>query len=315
MVQPKSDMVNISHKTVFILVISLVLFLPAYAVQNSISDPNIQLSLNYPDVVQQGKGFVLSSIVKATADQVSNITVTITSPELQIPQDRFHLDNLTKDSTYGNNFDATVNGNVPDGTFVGNVEIEYFIKGLFDSQPVRHTIIQTTQFSVASKPVLSLDIQSPSNVFAGEPFSIKGTIKNHGANARDIALGVSSSQVQLEGKKSLLLTNLDAGQTTDFEFVIQTQKEIPDPLHATVHINGSYSDESGNTYPLDQSLDIFARHRGILEIGDASGIWVGQFFIAPVVGVGTIVSSVIGFLIFVWHYKNKKKKKKTRKSA
>jgi hypothetical protein len=308
-------MVSISHKTVYILVIASVLFLPAYAVQNSLSDSNLQLTLNYPDVVEQGKGFVLSSIIKATADQVSNITVTISSPELQIPQEMFHLDNLTKGSTFGNNFNAKVNDGVPDGTFVGNVEIDYFIKGLFDSKPVRHTILQTTQFNAASKPALSLDIQSPSDVFAGEPFSIQGTIKNHGANAYNIKLGVSSSQVQLDGKKSFLLTNLDAGQTTDFEFVVQTQKEITDPLHATVHINGSYADENGNTYPLDQSLDIFARHRGILEVGDASGIWIGQFFIAPVVGVGTIVSSVVGFLIFVWHYKNKKKKKKTRKSA
>jgi hypothetical protein len=307
-------MVNISNKTVYILlVVASVLFLPAFAVQNSLSDSNVQLMLNYPDIVVQGKGFVLSSIVKATADQVSNITVTISSPELQITQNSFHLDNLTKDSTFGNNFDAKVNDGVPDGTFVANVEISYFIKGLFDSQPVKHTITQTTQFNAESKPVLSLDIQSPSDVFAGEPFSIKGTIKNQGAGAYNIELGASSSQVQLEGKKSLLLTSLGAGMATDFEFAVQTQKDIGDPIHAIVHINGSYADENGKTYQLDQSLDIFARHRGVLEIGDASGIWIGQFFIAPVVGIGTIVSSVIGFFYFMWHFKNKKKKKKTRK--
>lgn len=307
-----------THKIVnyyFLIVITSALFLQAYAVQNSLSDPNIQLILNYPDVVEQGRGFVLSSIVKATADQVSNITVTISSPELQIPQDRFHLDTLQKDSTFGNDFNVKVNEGVPDGTFVANIQIEYFIKGLFDSQPVRHTITQTTEFNAESRPILSLDIQSPSNVFAGEPFSIKGTVKNQGANAHNIELGVSSSEVQLEGKKSLLLTNLATGGTTDFEFVVQTQKEIGDPLHATVHINGSYADESGKTYPLDESLSIFARHRGILEVGDASGIWIGQFFIAPVVGVGTIVSSVIGFLLFLWQYRNRKRKRKTRKSA
>ncbi len=48
-------------------------------------------------------------------------------------------------------------------------------------------------------------------------------------------------------------------------------------------------------------------------MGDANGIWVGNFFIAPVVGVGIIVSSVIGFLIFVWHLKNKKKTRKSKK--
>jgi len=45
----------------------------------------------------------------------------------------------------------------------------------------------------------------------------------------------------------------------------------------------------------------------------ADGLWVGNFFIAPVVGMGTIVSSVIGFLIFIWYMKNKKKQKRVKK--
>lgn len=295
-----------------------ILFIPAYAAaQNNISDSNLQVDLNYPDVVIQGKAFVLSSIVKATADQVSNITVTITCPELQIQQNSFYLDKLAKDSTFGNDFNATVKSGIPDGNFVANVEVDYFIKGFFDPQPVKHTATQTVQFFAASKPSLSLDIQSPSDVFAGESFSIKGTITNHGASAHDIELSVFSSDIQLAGKKSLDITDLDSGKSSDFEFVVQTQKELSSPTQATIHINGTYSDDDGKTHSIDNSFSIFARQRGMLEIGDANGIWVGQFFIAPVVGVGSIISSVIGFMIFLWHYKNKKKQKqrKARKTS
>jgi len=98
----------------------------------------------------------------------------------------------------------------------------------------------------------------------------------------------------------------------DFEFVVQTPKELGTPTHATIHINGTYSDEV-KTYHVDNSLNVFARQRGVLEIGDANGIWLGSFFIAPVVGVGSIVSSVIGFLIFAWHYKNKRKTRKSKR--
>ena len=97
----------------FLIVTISILFPPAYAVQNSFSDPNLQLTFGYPDVVEQGKDFVLSSIVKATADQVTNITVTISSPELQIQQNKFHLDALPRDSTYGNDFNTTVNAGTP----------------------------------------------------------------------------------------------------------------------------------------------------------------------------------------------------------
>src|SRR5436309_3122883 len=181
------------------MILPILSFAPAFGTQNNISDSNVQVTLNYPDIVKQGDGFVLSSVVKATAGQVSNITITISSPE-----------------------------------------------------------------------------------------------------------------IELSGKKSFSLTSLDSGKTVDFEFLVQTQKELGAPTHATIHINGTYSDET-KTYHVDNSLSIFARQRGMLEIGDANGIWLGNFFIAPVVGVGTIVSSVIGFLIFVWHFKNKKKVKKSKK--
>ncbi len=296
-----------------LIIFLTVLVLPVHATQSSITDPNIQLNLDYPDVVIQGKQFVLSSVVKATADQVSNITVTITCPELDIQQNSFHLDNLAKESTLGNDFNSTVKAGVPDGSFVANIEIDYFIKGFFDAQPVKHTITQTAQFLAASVPSLSLNLQTPSDVFAGEPFSIKGTITNQGSNAHNVELSAYSSELQLAGQKSLVITDLDAGKSKDFEFVVQTQKNI-DPSHATIHVNGTYSDDNEKTHYIDNSFSVFARQRGLLEIGDANGIWVGQFFIAPVVGVGTIVSSAIGFLIFLWHFKNKKKKRKTKKS-
>ncbi|MDE1826925.1 MAG: hypothetical protein KGH83_04975 [Thaumarchaeota archaeon] len=275
------------------------------------------MSLDYPNIVIPGKEFVLSSVAKATADQVSNITVTITCPEIQIQQNSFHLDKLAKDSTFGNDFNATVKNGTPDGNFVANVEVDYFVKGFFDSQPVKHVVTQTVQFFTASKPFLALNLQVPSDVFAGEPFSIKGIITNQGSNAHNIELSAFSSEVQIGGKKSLDITDLDAGKSINFEFVVQTQKELGDPVQATVHVNGTYSDDVGKTYPIDNSFSVFARQRGMLEIGDANGIWVGQFFIAPVVGVGTIASSVIGFMIFVWHYRNKKKQKqkKTRKTS
>ena len=289
-------------------------FIPAYGMQNTLSDSNIQVILNYPDILTTNDNFVLSSVVKTTADQVSNITVTISSPEIDIPQSQFHIDSLPKDSTLGNNFNAQVKAGTPDGSFLGNVEIQYFIKGFFDQKPVKNSFTKAIEFNTQSKPLILLNVQAPDEVFSGEPFSITGTIKNQGSEAQNIQISVDSSQVTLSGKKIYSLTNLEAGKSSDFEFVVQTQKDVTIPTHANIHLNGTYTDKSGKTYSLEDSLNVFVRQRGMMEIGGAQGLWVGNFFIAPVVGVGTIVSSVIGFLIFLWHRtKNKKTQKRARK--
>jgi hypothetical protein len=304
---------NIFNLFLVTILISSML-VPVYALQSSMLDPNIQVTLDYPDVIRQGDKFVLSSVIKSTADQVSNITLTIYSPELYTANNTFKLVKLAKDSTFGNDFKLNVKNDTPDGEFVANAQVTYFIKGIFDANSVKNTFTQAFRLNTQSKPILTLDVASPSNVFSGEPFSIKGTIKNHGATAQNIQLKIYSSDINLDGKKSFSLSNLDSGKNSDFEFVVNTSKDLDIPTHAIIHINGTYFDDLGKSYSIEDSVNIFARHRGMLEVGDADGFWIGNFFIAPVVGVGTIVSSAIGFFIFLWHFKNKKKSKKNKKT-
>jgi hypothetical protein len=277
-------------------------------------DPNLQITLEYPETVKPGDKFVMSSVIKATSDQISNVTIAVSSPEVYMTNNTFSLAKLAKDSTFGNNFEMRIKNDMPDGAFVVNVQATYFIKGLFDANPVKNTFTHAFRINVQSSPILSFEIQAPSNVFSGEPFSIKGTVKNQGASAQNVQIFVYSQDINLEGKRSLLLSSLDSGKNSDFEFIVNAPKDLDIPTHATIHVNGTYMDDSNKTHSVQDSISIFARHRGMMEIGDANGIWLGTFFIAPVVGVGTIVSSAIGFFIFLWHYRNKKKSKKTKKT-
>lgn len=288
--------------------------LPAYALQSSMIDPNLQITLEYPETIKPGDKFVMSSVIKATSDQISNITITVSSPGIYQTNNTSSLAKLAKDSTFGNNFEMRIKNDMPDGAFVVNVQATYFIKGLFDANPVKNTFTHAFKINVQSSPILSFDIQAPSNVFSGEPFSIKGTVKNQGASAQDVQIFVYSQDINLEGKKSLSISSLGSGKSSDFEFIINAPKDLDIPTHATIHVNGTYMDDSNKTHSVQDSISIFTRHRGMMEIGDANGIWLGTFFIAPVVGVGTIVSSAIGFFIFLWHYRNKKKSKKTKKT-
>lgn len=288
--------------------------IPAYALQSNMLDPNLQVTLEYPDAVRQGDKFVLSSIIKATADQVSNITLSISSPELYSTNNTFKLAKLSKDSSFGNDFKLEIKSDTPNGGFVVNAQVTYYIKGLFDANPIKNTFTHAFNLNTQSSPILSFDIQAPSNVFSGEPFTIKTTIKNQGTTVQNVQVVVYSDDISLEGKKSFLLSSLDSGKSSDFDFLVNTPKDLDIPTHAVIHVNGTYLDDSNQSHSIQDSVNIFARHRGIMEIGDANGVWLGTFFIAPVVGVGTIVSSAIGFFIFLWHFKNRKKQKKNKKA-
>ncbi|MGI0010280.1 MAG: hypothetical protein ACREAE_02640, partial [Nitrosopumilaceae archaeon] len=112
------------------------------------SDANIDVTVNYPDVVTQGNEFVLSSVVKTKADQMSNITISISSPEIEVLQNQFNIQNLPRDSTLGNNFNMKIKPESPDGIVVANVSVEYFIKGFFDEKPIKNTLTKAIEFNV-----------------------------------------------------------------------------------------------------------------------------------------------------------------------
>ncbi|HLA22688.1 MAG TPA: hypothetical protein VJZ17_04530, partial [Nitrosopumilaceae archaeon] len=217
--------------------ISIIFFVPSYATQNSIIDANIEVTINYPEVVTHENEFVFSSVVKAKVDQISNITVTIASPEIEISQNQFHIENLPKDSTLGNNFNIKISEEAPHGTFLVNVSVEYFIKGFFDEKPVKNTLTKAVELNVQSIPILVFDADAPDSIFAGESFSIKGTIKNQGYDAQNIQIDIDSTQVELEGKKFYSFTNLDAGKSENFEFTLQTTKDLVIPTDMTVRIS------------------------------------------------------------------------------
>jgi hypothetical protein len=51
-------------KYYILIVFAVFLFIPAYGIENTISDSNVQVTLNYPDVVTPQDEFVFSTIVK-----------------------------------------------------------------------------------------------------------------------------------------------------------------------------------------------------------------------------------------------------------
>jgi hypothetical protein len=69
---------------VFASILAAIMITPAYALQTNMLDPNLQITLEYPGVVRPGDKFVLSAITKAMTDNISNITLSVSSPEFYL---------------------------------------------------------------------------------------------------------------------------------------------------------------------------------------------------------------------------------------
>ena len=77
----------------------------------------------------------------------------------------------------------------------------------------------------------------------------------------------------------------------------------------------SYTDDVGDEKTDSKTVPLILRPRTFMELTTDGGIWIGDFFIAPYVSIGTIIGIPMGtiFSIIIKRSLNKKKKRKTSK--
>ena len=76
----------------------------------------------------------------------------------------------------------------------------------------------------------------------------------------------------------------------------------------------SYTDDLGEENTETQSVPLLLRPKMFMEITNDWGIWIGDFFIAPYVSVGTIVGIPAGTILSLLIRNAQNKKKKQTKS-
>ena len=89
---------------------------------------------------------------------------------------------------------------------------------------------------------------------------------------------------------------------------IATEQKIP------FEVIVSYTDDIGNEVTDSKTIPMILRPRTMMEITSEGGIWIGDFFIAPYVSIGTIVGIPAGtlFSIAIKRSLDKKKKRKSK---
>ena len=77
----------------------------------------------------------------------------------------------------------------------------------------------------------------------------------------------------------------------------------------------SYTDDLGEEKTETQSVPLLLRPKMFMEITNDWGIWIGDFFIAPYVSIGTIVGIPAGTILslIIRNAQNKKTRQKKSK--
>ena len=165
---------------------------------------------------------------------------------------------------------------------------------------------------VEKEPIVRIETTTPESIFANTEFPFEVSITSNDIDLSDLSVQIIIPQdIEIRGDTSYSVSLLEKSipYTINAELITPTTDIITEytiPVKVTV----SYTDDLGNEKSESQSVPLLLRPKTFMEITNDGGIWIGDFFIAPYVSIGTIIAIPAGtiFSLLIRRAQNKRKK-------
>ena len=151
---------------------------------------------------------------------------------------------------------------------------------------------------VRGGPSVSVSTSSPESIFedAEFPFGVE-LVPDADIERLEVRI-VPPGGVWFVGETRHSFSSVEAGQHVSIDARIRTPAadvSAESRLPFAVHVQ--YEDARGAVHEDSHSAQITLRPRAFMEITTEGGVWVGGFFIAPYVSLGTIIGIPAGALV------------------
>ena len=277
----------------------------------------MDLQITYPESVMVGRIFSVAIHLENNGwENKQDISFTITNPDstfIALSSEIHEIPELTTSSSFGITLDYEVSKNTNEGTHFLNISYsQVLVSNNVDPMPATKTTI-ALPIMVIKEPVVTIQTITPESIFSNTEFSFEVNVISQDIDLNDLTVQISVPQdIEFRGDTSYNMSLLEKGTPFNIKVEMITPTNISTEHIIPVKVVVSYTDDLGNEKSDSSSVPLLLRPQTFLEITNDGGIWVGDFFIAPYVSIGTIVGIPAGtiFSLLLKRAVEKKKKEK-----
>ena len=274
----------------------------------------MEIEIIHPDSVLLDRTFSISFLVQNNGwESKQDIRLTLTNPDnafVAVADEQIKIEELTASSSFGTTLDYVVSQDATEGTHFINIDYsQVLLSNNVDPMPLTQMNF-AIPIEVQNRPEIIIETITPESIFANSEFSIQATITSQDIDLEDVTLEIIAPDVEFRGDTYYKLSSLEkhTPYTISAELItplenVTTEYTIP------VKVVLTYVDDLGETNTSTQSMPLLLRPKTFMELTNDGGIWIGDFFIAPYVSIGTIVGIPAGTILslIIRRAQNKKK--------
>ena len=287
----------------------------AYSETTTLSpDGGMEIQIIYPDSVLIDRTFSISFLIQNNGwESKQDISLNLKNPDnvfVAVTDEQIKIEELTASSSFGTTLDYIVHKDATEGTHFINIGYsQVLLSNNVDPMPLTQMNL-AIPIEVQNRPEITIETITPESIFANSEFSIEATITSQDIDLEDITLEIIAPDVEFRGDTFYKLSALEkqTPYTISAELItplenITTEYTIP------VKVVLTYIDDLGETNTSTQSMPLLLRPKTFMELTNDGGIWIGDFFIAPYISIGTIVGIPAGTILslLIRRAQNKKK--------
>jgi hypothetical protein len=281
-------------------------------------DGAVDLTVEYPDSLIAGRDFTISVFVQNNGwEDKKDVSFFVESQSQSImaQNQSVSVERLSKGGSFGGTLDFTTIRESEIGT--------HYLNGLYSHILLSNNEIPQLQFqkniaipiTLKGQPEIQLNTIAPSTIFPNAEFPFDVEIASKDISLRNVEVQIiAPSGISIRGQTSYTYSIIEKATPIFIRTqIITTPEEVTSEHKIPFEVKATYEDDSGETKTTSKTVSLLLRPRTFMEFTTDGGLWLGGFFLAPYVSIGTIVGIPAGALFSLLVHRLQKKKKAKRK--
>ncbi len=282
---------------------------------------SMDLQVTYPESSIVGRTFSISVLIENNGwEDKQDISLIITNTDksiIAVDRNEIKIDRLSTEGSFGSTIDFQIPSDVTVGThFLNILYSQVLVKNNEEPQmPISKNI--AVPIMIKEQPKVTIHTITPETIFPNAEFPFEVEIISLDIDLTNINVEIIPSEdIIFQGEEIHSFSSIQQNVPIYINTQIKTsQQELGTEHKIPFQVIVSYTDDIGNEKTDSKTVSLVLRPRTFMELTSDGGIWIGGFFIAPYVSIGTIIAIPMGtlFSIAIRRSLNKKKKRKTEK--
>ncbi|WP_425340048.1 hypothetical protein [Nitrosopumilus ureiphilus] len=280
----------------------------------------MDIQITYPEEIVSGREGVISILIKNNGwenkEDISFGFSLSAIPTLIIePSDRITLDRLTQGGSYGENINLQIPNDASLGVHFLNLKYSHVLvaNNKTPQSPFFHDI--AIPITIKEGPSVTIHTKMPESIFSNAEFPIETEVLSKDIDITNVRIKIiPPKDIEFRGETLHTFSKIEKNMAVAITSRIITPiDEVNIEYKLPFQIIVTYTDDVGLNKEDSQTVSVVLRPRTFMELTTDGGIWIGSFFIAPYVSLGTIIGIPAGAIISLLIRKKQNSSKKRPK--